>query len=112
MTPFDQDTAMLTTFPIVQLDAHASRQVLADSPALMVVAFTFTAGGVGKLHSHPHVQSTYVQSGQFVFTVGGVDTTVGPGDSFVIPSNADHGCRCIADGQLIDTFTPRRDDFL
>lgn len=103
---------MLNTFPLVQLDAHASRQVLADNPALMVVAFTFTAGGVGKLHSHPHVQSTYVHSGRFVFTVDGTETTVGPGDSFVVPSNAEHGCHCIEAGQLIDTFTPRRDDFL
>lgn len=103
---------MLNTFPLVQLDAHATRQVLADSPALMVVAFTFTAGGVGKLHSHPHVQSTYVKSGRFVFTVDGTETEVGPGDSFVVASNAQHGCRCVEGGQLIDTFTPRRDDFL
>lgn len=103
---------MLNTFPIVQLDPRATRQVLADSPSLMVVAFTFTAGGQGKQHSHPHTQSTYVSSGRFVFTIEGTDTEVGPGDSFVIPSNARHGCVCIADGQLIDTFTPRRDDFL
>lgn len=103
---------MLKTFPLIQLDPGTTRQVLADSPDLMVVAFTFTQGGVGKLHSHPHTQSTYIQSGRFVFSVDGVETEVGPGDSFVIPSNARHGCRCIEAGKMIDTFTPRRDDFL
>lgn len=103
---------MLKTFPIAQADAGVSRQVLAENPALMVVAFRFDEGGVGKLHSHPHVQATYVESGRFVFTIDGMETTVGPGDSFVIPSNAPHGCHCLEAGKLIDTFTPRRDDFL
>jgi quercetin dioxygenase-like cupin family protein len=38
--------------------------------------------------------------------------TVGPGDSFVVPSNAVHGCRALEAGRLIDCFTPRRDEFL
>ena len=41
-----------------------------------------------------------------------VEFEVGPGDSFVIPSNATHGCTCLAPGRLVDCFTPRRDDFL
>ena len=60
-----------------------------------------------------HVQSTFVKSGRFAFTVAGETFEVGPGDAFVIPSNAVHGCRALGEpGVLIDTFTPRRDDFL
>lgn len=103
---------MLKTFPLVQVDANVTRQVLSDSPTLMVVAFTFAKGGEGKLHNHTHVQSTYVESGRFTFSVDGIETEVGPGDSFVVPSNAVHGCRCNEAGKLIDTFSPRRDDFL
>lgn len=103
---------MLQTYPIVASDPGVTRQVLAEAPELMVVAFTFETGGEGSLHSHPHVQSTYVKSGRFRFSVAGESLEVGPGDSFVIPSGAIHGCRCLAAGQLIDTFTPRRDDFL
>ena len=37
----------------------------------MVVAFRFSeAGAEGALHNHPHVQSTFVESGRFRFTVG------------------------------------------
>ncbi len=103
---------MTNKFPVVAADPGVTRQVLADAPELMVVAFTFEAGAEGKLHNHPHVQSTYVKEGRFSFSVDGVETVVGAGDSFVIPSQAKHGCRCLEAGQLIDTFTPRRDDFL
>lgn len=103
----------MTKFPIVDVGKDATRQVLADHPELMVVAFTFKAAGVeGALHNHPHVQSTFVESGRFVFSVDGVETEVSAGDSFVVPSNAVHGCVCVEPGRLVDSFTPRRDDFL
>lgn len=101
------------TFPIHSTGPNVTRQVLADSPELMTVAFRFDAAGAeGALHHHPHVQSTFVRSGRFRFTVDGRSFDVGPGDAFVIPSNAVHGCVCLEPGLLIDGFTPRRDDFL
>ncbi|XHC13423.1 cupin domain-containing protein [Labrenzia sp. ac12] len=101
------------TFPEVTADPGIRRQVLSDSPDLMVVAFRFQQEGAeGKLHNHPHVQSTYVESGRFRFTIDDESFDVSPGDSFVIPSNALHGCVCLEPGTLVDTFTPRRDDFL
>ena len=103
----------MANFPVVNTDPGVTRQVLADHPNLMVVAFNFLeAGAEGKLHNHPHVQSTFVKSGRFTFSIDGNETEVGPGDSFVIPANAVHGCVCLEPGLLVDTFTPRRDDFL
>ncbi len=103
---------MLRSFPLAHPDTGVTRQVLADARELMVVRFAFEEGAEGKLHSHPHVQATYVASGRFRFTVSGEAFEVGPGDSFVIPGGAEHGCTCLAPGELIDSFTPRRDDFL
>ncbi len=102
----------LRSFPAVTPDTGVTRQVLADAPELMVVSFRFDKDAKGALHSHPHVQSTYVESGRFRFHLSGEEFEVGPGDSFVIPSGAEHGCVCLEQGQLIDCFTPRRDDFL
>jgi len=99
-------------FPIVSLDTGITRQVLSDSPELMVVAFGFETGAQGALHSHPHVQSTYVEAGRFRFTAGEETFEVGQGDSFVLPSGVAHGCECLEPGRLIVTFAPRRDDFL
>ncbi|AUH32545.1 cupin domain-containing protein [Paracoccus tegillarcae] len=103
----------MSDYPVVKTGEDVSRQVLADHPQLMVVAFRFgKAGAEGALHDHPHVQSTYVESGRFRFTIGDELCEVGPGDSFVVPSGATHGCICIEPGTLVDCFTPRRDDFL
>lgn len=100
------------THPIVATDPGVTRQVIADDPALMLVRFAFQAGAQGRLHSHPHVQATYVASGRFAFTIGAVEHQIGPGDSLLIPSGVTHGCRCLEAGALIDAFAPRRDDFL
>jgi len=103
----------MPSFPVIDAGENVTRQVLADHPDLMVVAFNFhKSGAEGALHHHLHVQSTYVESGRFRFTVDDVATDIGPGDSFVIPSNAVHGCVCLEPGRLVDCFTPRRADFL
>lgn len=103
---------MLKEFPPVDAGHGVTRRVVADSPELMVVEFHFADGGQGLPHNHRHVQSTYVKSGRFEFTVAGETFEVGPGDAFVVPSNAVHSCKAIEPGVLVDTFAPRRDDFL
>ena len=101
------------SFPVVATGPHSSRQVLAHTPDLMTVRAAFDAAGAeGPLHSHPHVQSVYVASGRFRFSIGETTREVGPGDAFVIPGGVVHGCICLEPGVLIDAFTPRRDDFL
>lgn len=103
----------MSDYPIVSTGENVTRQVLSDHRDLMVVAFRFGAkGSIGALHHHPHVQSTYVESGRFRFTLGDREHEVKAGDSFVVESEQIHGCVCLEPGTLIDCFTPRRDDFL
>lgn len=103
----------MTDYPVVKTGEDVTRQVLADHPDLMVVAFRFAReGAAGALHSHPHVQSTFVESGRFRFFLGDETREVAPGDSFVIAAGLEHGCVCLEPGMLVDCFTPRRDDFL
>ena len=103
----------MSDYPIVETGEGVTRQVLADHPDLMVVAFRFDrTGAEGALHNHPHVQSTFVESGRFRFFLGEEEREVGPGDSFVVESGMTHGCVCIEPGTLVDCFTPRRDDVL
>lgn len=99
-------------FPTVSPDEGVQRTVLSEAPELMVVSFRFETNAQGKLHRHPHVQSTYVASGRFRFFRDGVAHELGKGDSLVIAGNIEHGCLCLEAGELIDCFTPRRDDFL
>lgn len=96
---------------VTQLEG-SSRRVMLDLPDLMLVEFTFEAGGIGALHSHPHRQTSYVAEGTFEVTIDGVSETLGPGGAYIVPSGLAHGVKALTAGKLIDSFTPRRDDFL
>lgn len=99
-------------YPVAHPDQGVARQILAENADLMVVSFRFETGACGALHSHPHTQSTYVAKGSFKFFRGDEVLELTVGDSIVIPSGVTHGCECLEAGELIDNFTPRRDDFL
>ncbi|MDB5527579.1 MAG: cupin [Devosia sp.] len=88
------------------------RRVLIHTPELMQVEFGFEAGAVGALHSHPHVQVSYVAEGSFEVTIDGVTQVVGTGGSFIVPSGLVHGVKALEAGRLVDVFTPARADFL
>ncbi len=96
---------------VTQLDG-STRRVILDLPEMMLVEFTFEKGGVGALHSHPHVQTSYVAEGVFEVTIDGVTETLGAGGAYIVPSGLVHGVKALEAGKLIDSFTPRRDDFL
>ncbi|MDT1060873.1 cupin domain-containing protein [Paracoccus sp. CPCC 101403] len=99
-------------YPVVTTGPGTTRQVLAQNDQMMLVSFTFQTGSEGALHSHPHVQSTYIRAGRFEFRRGDETLILQPGDALTIDANVTHGCRCLEAGELIDSFTPRRDDFL
>ena len=88
------------------------RRVLAYTDGLMCVENTFRKGAVGKLHSHPHTQITYVVSGVFSFTIDGETHTVRPGDTLLKTDSVVHGCVCEEAGILLDIFNPMREDFV
>ena len=88
------------------------RRVLSYSEEMMLCEITFKKGAAGTVHSHPHLQLTYVVSGSFQFTVNGETKVVNAGDSLCIPSTAVHGTMALEDGVLIDIFHPKREEFL
>jgi quercetin dioxygenase-like cupin family protein len=88
------------------------RRVLVSTDELMMVEFGFDEGGIGAVHSHPHVQASYVAEGRFEVTIGGRTEIFDAGGSFIVPSNLPHGVRALQAGRLIDSFTPQRIDFL
>jgi len=88
------------------------RRVVLHTDELMMVDFAFEKGGVGAMHSHPHVQSSYVAEGRFEVTISGITEIVETGGAFIVPSGLVHGVRALEAGRLVDTFTPHRADFL
>jgi quercetin dioxygenase-like cupin family protein len=96
----------------MELPGGSRRRVILNLPELMLVEFRFERGGIGALHSHPHVQTSYIAEGTFEVTIDGKTETIGAGGAYIVPSGLVHGVKALEAGRLIDTFTPRRDDFL
>jgi quercetin dioxygenase-like cupin family protein len=89
-----------------------TRQIMAYDGQLMVVKVKFERGAVGSVHTHYHTQGTYVASGRFEVTIDGDSHVVTAGDGFYVEPDVPHGCVCLEEGVLIDTFSPMREDFL
>ena len=88
------------------------RQVLGHGPKVMGVHVWFQTGAVGETHSHHHAQMAYVVCGVFDVTVGEETRTLKAGDSFYVPPHVSHGAICREAGELIDVFSPWREDIL
>lgn len=88
------------------------RQVFGYDDRVMLVKALFAKGGRGSLHSHPHSQVTYVESGVFEMTIGDQTRIIRKGDGYYVPPNAVHGCVCLEAGMLVDAFSPHREDFI
>lgn len=102
----DADIAWEPTEPGVK------RKIMAYGEDLMVVRVVFEAGAVGKPHRHPHRQACYVESGVFDVTIDGQTQRLTAGDTFFVPSDLVHGVTAVEAGQLINSFTPMRTEFL
>jgi quercetin dioxygenase-like cupin family protein len=88
------------------------RKIMAYGEDLMIVRVVFEAGAVGKAHQHPHRQASYVESGVFDVTIDGRTQRLRAGDTFFVPADLVHGVTAVEAGQLIDSFTPMRSEFL
>jgi len=94
------------------IDNGIERQVFGYNKELMMVKVKFEKGALGAMHSHPHVQTSYVASGSFELTIGNEKKILKEGDGYFVPPHVMHGCVCIEAGMLIDAFSPLREDFL
>lgn len=89
------------------------RRIMAYCDKVMVCELHFVKGTTSAIHKHPNEQITYVVKGALKFNVGGEEQVVRPGDTVYMPANIDHGVLlALEDSVIIDTFAPKRDDFL
>ena len=95
-----------------EVEKGIKRQISPYDKSIMMVKVVFEQGAVGALHTHPHVQTTYVASGRFEVTISGEKQILQTGDCFFAPSDKEHGVVCLEKGMLIDVFSPMREDFL
>lgn len=90
--------------------------VLAVGERSMVTKMNYVAGDFATTHSHPHEQCGYVVSGAYRLKIEQADrptdVVLRPGDSYAIPGNTPHSFEVIEGGEVVDVFTPHREDYL
>jgi quercetin dioxygenase-like cupin family protein len=86
--------------------------VLAVGQKTMVTKMNFRVGDNVPFHSHPNEQCGYVFSGKYRMKFNDFNEVLGPGDSYSIPENIEHSLEVLEAGEVIDVFTPPRQDYL
>ena len=86
-------------------------QVMSYSPGMMLVRHRMTKGWVGARHSHPHEQMVYIVSGHLTLQHPGGVIEATTGDSFLVPGNVEHQASAQEDSEVLDIFTPYREDY-
>lgn len=81
------------------------------SDSMSMSFFDIDKGATLPEHRHVHEQTSYVQKGQFEFTVDGITKIVSSGDYIKIAPNTLHSAKALADCKIIDVFVPCREDY-
>lgn len=87
-------------------------EVLAVGLETMVTKMHYKPSNYVSCHSHPNEQSGYVISGKYRLKVGEREDTLTTGDSYSIPANVLHSIEILEAGEVVDVFTPPREDYL
>lgn len=105
-----RDDALKRVFKGVSLDS------LAVGEKSMVTKMNYAKGNFATTHQHPHEQCGYVISGEYRLIVElpdeHVDELLHAGDSYAIPGNTPHSFEVLEGGEVVDVFTPHREDYL
>ena len=108
------DMSLVTTDDVRSFNPEPgmTRQVLAYNEKLMLIRHYFDKGWVGTKHQHPHEQLVYVLKGRLRIEIDGKKPfEVKAGESFVVDGGVDHQAWALEDCEVLDVFTPVREDY-
>lgn len=100
-----------TDLPETDLTPQIKKRLITGEK-IMVLNLTLSKGAVVGEHRHPHEQISYVFSGALEFEINGEKRVVRSGEGVVLPSNIPHAVVALEETQVLDTFSPPREDFL
>lgn len=78
---------------------------------MTVTNWSVEAGASFPEHSHPHEQISIVVEGEFELTIDGETKTLTPGRVAVIPPDTPHSGQAVTACEIIDVFSPVREDY-
>lgn len=101
-----KEDAKKRVFKGVSLDS------LAVGEKSMVAKMNYVVGDYATTHAHPNEQCGYVISGKYQMTIEDQEYELNPGDTYAVPENVSHSFKVIESGEVVDVFTPIREDYL
>jgi quercetin dioxygenase-like cupin family protein len=97
--------------PAEQLNPQVTRRAI-HTKQMTIARLELLQGAVIPEHSHVQEQVATVERGALLFHIGGQTVTVRSGQSLAIPSNLPHQVTALEDSQVIDVFSPAREDWI
>ena len=104
---------------VVKRENAVSRQflgvdfvVLSIGKDTMVTKMLYKSTDFVPFHKHPNEQSGYVISGNYKLKFEGNEFLLSEGDTYSIPANIEHSLEIIEAGEVVDVFSPIRQDYL
>ena len=104
---------------VVKKESAVSRQflgvdfvVLSIGKDTMVTKMLYKSTDFVPFHKHPNEQSGYVISGSYKLKFEGNEFLLSEGDTYSIPANIEHSLEIIEAGEVVDIFSPIRQDYL
>jgi quercetin dioxygenase-like cupin family protein len=94
-----------------QLNPNINRKMI-HGQNLTVARLELRKGGVVAEHSHVNEQVSMILSGALRFKFPGREQIVRAGETLVIPPHEPHGVEVLEDTQVVDIFSPRRQDWI
>jgi quercetin dioxygenase-like cupin family protein len=101
----------LKNLPEEKVTDKITRRVLTGEKE-MIVWWSMQAGAHAAAHRHPHEQMFWVISGRMEFRLGHERRMCHPGDLGVVPGGVEHEAWFPEDTDVIDVFSPPREDFM
>lgn len=87
------------------------RKTLAYNEETMLCLFKLEEGATIPVHHHRATQIGYVIKGKIKFLMEHNDFIAEVGDSYVFDPNEKHGAEVIEDSNIIEVFSPCREEF-
>jgi len=97
--------------PEERISDKISRRIVSGDKGMMVW-WSFAAGVHVAAHEHDNEQIVWMLRGKMEFRLGNEQRMCGPGDIVVIPAGTPHEGWVREDTEVIDVFSPLREDFL
>jgi quercetin dioxygenase-like cupin family protein len=103
---------MKTENPWIDICPGIKRQTKTSGNTMYQMLATLEPGSKMPEHHHPQEQIVHILSGRMKLIVSGTPHEMKTGDSFYLASHVPHGVETMEETQVLDTFSPPRDEYL